>query len=77
MMNLGIIVKDGKVVNHRSLLKVLINPFLRTIGWQIASILEDNNIKGISLVGCPKISFKIMWNYDLQGCLLIKRRRII
>ena len=40
---LGIIIKNGAVVNHRSLLKVLFNPLLRVFGFYIASNFEKND----------------------------------
>ena len=36
-MKLGILYKDNKAVNHRSLVKVLLNPILRKFGIQIAT----------------------------------------
>jgi len=41
-LNLGVLYKNGKIVNHRSLLKVLLNPFLRTTGFEIQSEFTDN-----------------------------------
>jgi len=48
-MKLGTLYKEGKVVNHRSLLKVLINPILRRFGYYIGSICVDNKIGGMKL----------------------------
>jgi hypothetical protein len=36
-LNLGVVYKDGNLVNHRSLLKVAINPVLRIFGIQIST----------------------------------------
>ena len=67
MIKLGIVYKDNKIINHRSLLKVLLNPFLRYIGLYIGTRCEDNTLKGIKLNKCIKTKksyghLGIMWN---------------
>src|SRR3990167_9337425 len=44
------------VINHRSLLKVLLNPFLRILGKQIATDFDERNgfLRKIILTKCPK-----------------------
>lgn len=76
-LNLGIIWKDGNVINHRSLLKVVLNPFLRLTGFQIVSIFEENRFVKYSLTSCPRCSFKSSWQYDATDCIVQKYRRII
>jgi cytochrome c biogenesis protein ResB len=49
-MKLGVLYKNGKIVNHRSLLKVILNPLLRYFGYYIGSICENNDIIGIKMV---------------------------
>ena len=44
MLNLGLVIKDGQIINHRSLLKVVANPFLRVAGWQIVSEVDVRTI---------------------------------
>jgi len=44
-LNLGVLYKNGKLVNHRSLLKVLLNPFLRTTGFEIQSEFDNKVFK--------------------------------
>lgn len=53
-MKLGILYKNGKIVNHRSLLKVVLNPILRYFGYYIGSICIDNEIIGLKLGICEK-----------------------
>ncbi len=48
-MRLGILYKDGRIVNHRSLLKVMINPILRYFGYYVATVCENEKVKGIKL----------------------------
>ena len=76
-MKLGILYKDGNVVNHRSLLKVLINPILRYLGFYIGSVCENNEIKGIKLVKCTKTT-KIVWDFNSynEHDKVVKKRRL-
>jgi len=48
-LNLGILYKNGKVVDHRSALQVFLNPFLRTAGFEICSIFLDGNLTNTKL----------------------------
>jgi hypothetical protein len=81
-MNLGIIWKDGKVTNHRSLLKVLLNPILRCFGWQIGSEFDNNQFICLRLIpayaACSNCR-PMQWafRYPIQGCVVEKKRRII
>jgi hypothetical protein len=78
--NLGIILdSDGKPINHRSLLKVLVNPFLRTTGWQITTPISDNNVIGTLVIcRCPAILLQFSFDYCLKGKeTLLKKRRVI
>jgi len=50
---LGILINGDKPVSHRSLLKVFVNPFLRTLfGIQIGSIIDDKTFefKGYKII---------------------------
>jgi hypothetical protein len=40
---LGILYKNNKIVNHRSLLKILLNPILRVFGFCLGSLFDCNN----------------------------------
>ena len=79
-LELGIIYdSEGKIVNHRSLIKVLLNPFLRLIGCYIATVfdIDTNTLKNPVLRKCPKRkSFKFLYNADFEY-KVIKRRRLI
>ena len=75
-LKLGILYKGGKVVNHRSLLKILVNPILRYIGFQIGTMYKDNVIGQIRLVKCARIN-RIKWDFKSYNDhdLIIKKRR--
>ena len=77
-MKLGVLYKDGKIVNHRSLLKVLVNPILRRFGYYIGSICIDNEIKGIKLQKGQKVD-KIKWDFKSYNDhdIVVKERMII
>jgi hypothetical protein len=77
-LKLGIVYKDNKIINHRSLLKVLLNPFLRYIGLYIGTKCKDNTLKGIKLNKCVRTQ-KIIWSfiYNVEYDYIQKRRIII
>ena len=78
MLILGILYKDDKIVNHRSLLKVLINPIIRYFGYQFGTVLlSDGTLGEVKLVKCEptnsiKYDFKDYHQYDT----IIKKRII-
>lgn len=37
---LGVIKEDGDVVCHRTRTKIVLNPILRILGWEITSVLD-------------------------------------
>ena len=62
-MILGIIYNEkGKIVNHRSLIKVILNPFLRLIGFEIGSLydVEKNEIGKVKLF----FTHEIKWTFN-------------
>ena len=73
-MNLGIIWKDGKIINHRSLLKVCFNPILRLAGIEIASLFDDNEFKRYVLKRCPRKKLVWYWDYPITDEMIEKRR---
>lgn len=78
-MKLGLLYKDGKIVNHRSLIKVILNPILRYFGWQIATIINENETPGkVCFMKCEK-SKTISYDFDNHNPfdLIVKRRLII
>ena len=78
-MNLGII-KDrtGKVVNHRSLIKVVFNPFLRMIGLQIGTVYDFKNdiIIGRVLCRCLR-QCSPKWRYHMEPGWYVDKRGMI
>ena len=76
-LNLGVVYKDEKIVNHRSIIKVFLNPFLRFFGINIATIfdIERNKLLRPTIVKCNKIK-NISFLYDSSGCT-IKKERIL
>ena len=77
-MNLGVVYnKDNKIINHRSLIKVLINPFLRLIGIQIATKFDPNTqtLGSSVIIRCTKIPFSFKYKLN-NGNYIIKKRMI-
>ena len=78
MLTLGILYKEGKIVNHRSLIKVLCNPIFRYFGFYIGSICEDNKIKGVRLKRClPSQTIHYDFNSYNEYDLILKERMVI
>ena len=76
-MKLGILYKDNKIVNHRSLLKVLINPILRYFGYCIGTEYENEKLGKLRLIKQERTN-KIRWDFNNHNefDLLIKQRLI-
>ena len=56
LLKLGVIEDaKGNLVNHRSLLKIVVNPFLRVFGLQVATMLNPLTLElgGAILGTCP------------------------
>ncbi len=53
-LKLGILYKNGEIVNHRSLSKIIFNPILRYFGYYIGSIFENNKFIEYKLSKCTK-----------------------
>jgi hypothetical protein len=49
---LGILYYKNEVVNHRSILKVFLNPFLMMFGLTIASKFKENIFFGYIFISC-------------------------
>jgi len=78
-LELGIVYnKQGKIINHRSLLKVVLNPFLRMFGFNIATIIDlhKNKLCKPCLIKCEKTR-SINFLYDNDGEYIIETRRIL
>ncbi len=77
MLKLGVVYKNGSVINHRSLLKVLLNPVLRYFGYYIASKFDNNHIGSIQLLKGQKTD-KIKFDFNYLGDYdLIEKKRIL
>ena len=59
---LGIIMMNGKLVNHRSLRKILLNPILRVFGVCLASNFDGYNFTSYSIINCDK-QLNVFKNY--------------
>lgn len=78
-LNLGIILRDNITVGHRSLIKVLFNPFLRIFGIQIGTIYEkDLDRLTYPVISKCKKKSKISFHFVLQSNeRMLKRRMFI
>lgn len=79
-LNLGIIYRGEQPIKHRNLIKVLFNPILRYFGFQLATLLtNDNKIGDIILTRCNKVRPIVWsWKYDIgDGEYIIKKRMLI
>lgn len=87
-LHLGLIYKKQidysyRLINHRSILKIILNPILRVFGIMISSIYdkESDIIKGLEIVKCP-IQINIIRNYknsifySMQPNIKIKKERV-
>ena len=70
---LGIVKKDGKIINHRSLLKIILNPLLRIFGFQIATKFVDEKLGKPIITTCPRV-WRNSWIFDATGCEIEKKR---
>ena len=78
MLKLGIVYKNGVVINHRSLLKVIINPFLRYIGFCIGTLYSNDKLKRPVLTTCQR-QYKnpFYYSYDTDYDRIEKKRMFI
>lgn len=76
-MKLGILYKNGQIVNHRSLFKVLVNPVCRYFGFCFATTFKDNKPKGLEIISCDRESIKWSWNNHNDYDRIVKVRTII
>lgn len=75
-MKLGIIYNDGKIINHRSLFKVIFNPILRFFGYQYGTVLKDGKLRGMKIMTCDRQPIK--WKkYDVEYDYILRKRYII
>lgn len=68
MFQTGLVFKDNKVISHRSILKIFLNPLLRRFfGIAIGSVIENNSFVRYKIIRQtePKtFTFKINFKYD-------------
>jgi len=68
MFQTGLVFKDGKVISHRSLIKIFLNPILRMVfGKAIGSIISNNKFVEYKLINQTEPitwSFRINFEYD-------------
>lgn len=78
ILKLGIIENKGKIVNHRSLIKVLFNPFLRIFGIQIGTLyFPDSNKLGYPTISkCNKLT-DIKFSFESNEYDKIVKKRMI
>lgn len=75
---LGIIYENGKVVNHRSIIKVFLNPFLRIFGFCIATNFDPEKQKLYQpvFIKCEK-RFELEFSYPLGNRKIVRRRMLL
>jgi hypothetical protein len=72
-LNLGRIYTDGKLQNHRTWIKIICNPVLRIVGFEIASMFEQDVFIRYQFRKCPrKLDFKSSWVYILNDNQIVK-----
>jgi hypothetical protein len=77
-LKLGILYKNNKIVNHRSLLKVLVNPILRYFGYCIGTKYENKQLGSICIAKVNKLN-KIKWDFNNHNeyDIIVKKRILI
>jgi len=76
---LGVVYKDGKIINHRSLIKVLLNPIISKLGFCIATKydLETNKLGNPILIKSGSHSFgnSLLFKVPVDYYDVIKKER--
>jgi len=75
-LNLGVIYQNGKIINHRSLVKIIMNPILRRLfGIAISSIFVNNRFMRYKIIKQkpPGVS---SWNYKLKEGMSVKKEML-
>ena len=76
-LHLGILYKNGVIVNHRSLFKIIFNPIFRYFGFCVSSKFDKNSFKGYKLIKCDIVR-PIRWCMTHNECdKILKQRTII
>ena len=78
-LKLGIVYnKKGMIVNHRSLVKVLCNPFFRLFGFHLGTVynIDENTLHKPRFMKTKRMAS--CFEYDLpKGCSIKKERTLI
>lgn len=56
-MKLGVLYKNNNIVNHRSLLKVVLNPIFRYFGLCIGSKFNNDKFIKYEIFKCERVSY--------------------
>lgn len=78
-LNLGVIYKDNKIINHRSLFKVLFNPIFRYLGFCVGTPFDENKNKINGIIKFYKIdrSKTIKYSkYELEYNMKVIKKRM-
>jgi len=78
-LELGVVYNyKGMIINHRSLVKVLLNPFFRFFGYNIATIYdkEKNALHTPTIIKCKKMR-KLDFLYKNNIRYTIKKERML
>lgn len=76
-MNLGIVFdNEMNVINHRSLLKVFINPFLRCFGVCIATKFDGNELGGLTILKSKPTKLHLEKYQLKEGEFVLSTRRL-
>lgn len=75
-MKLGIVYKNGEIINHRSLVKVLLNPVFRYFGFCIGTVVDKGKVGTIKFIKCDRE--KIRWkNYGCDYDFIVRKRILL
>ena len=76
-MALGLVYRNGRVVNHRSLLKIMVNPWLRLLGREIGSVVVEEKVKNLVWKKCEKQKLQFDFNFKGDYDFVLPHRRIL
>lgn len=82
--HLGVIyAADGNAISHRSLLKVILNPFLRLFGYCIATMCDWDENGKLTIIGGIRIMKSTVsplkwYGFQLsEGDTVVKKRMLV
>lgn len=75
-LHLGVVYENCKIVNHRSLLKVALNPVLRFVfGYHLTSMFVDDEFAVYKLERCDRPRSIVYERYTLSPGMWVKPYR--